>query len=327
MSLGKRLTSKEQGKIDALKKEGYSNRQIAKKIKRSAGVVDNYIRLGDRYGLRRKTGRKSSIGQVMKKRIINLASVKQMSSSQIKDELQLEQSSRTIRRVLSNSPTLVFKKYQTKPPLTDTHRTARLTFAKESIMKRVDWTKIIWSDEKKFNLDGPDGIKHYWHDLRNEPKYLSKRAFGGGSLMVWGAFVGNQLLDLVVCEHTMNSEKYIDMLNKSLLPFVKRGLKFMHDGATIHRSELTSNWLKEKGIGVIDWPAHSPDLNPMENLWGILTRAVYSNGRQFKNKNDLKEEVIKQWSLISTRTLSNLVKSMSERIVEVLSNKGGNTKY
>ena len=44
---------------------------------------------------------------------------------------------------------------------------------------------VIFTDEKKFNLDGPDGFKYYWHDLRPEPEWFSKRAFGGGSLMVW----------------------------------------------------------------------------------------------------------------------------------------------
>jgi transposase len=46
MSIGKRLQEREQGKIDALKAEGYSNREIAKKIKRSANVVNNYLKLG-----------------------------------------------------------------------------------------------------------------------------------------------------------------------------------------------------------------------------------------------------------------------------------------
>ena len=108
-----------------------------------------------------------------------------------------------------------------------------------------------------------DGIRYYCHDLRNEQKYLSKRAFGGGSLMVWGAFVGEKLFDLVVCEHTLDSYKYIDVLNKSLVPSMKRGLQFMHDGASVHRSIVTANWLEKKKIKVIEWPAHSPDLNQM----------------------------------------------------------------
>ena len=185
---------------------------------------------------------------VVKKGISYLATNKLMSSRQIKDELQLDLSTRTIRRVLSKNSTLIYKKFQTKHPLTEFHREARLSFAKECIRNRLDWSKIIWSDEKEFNLDGPDGIKYYWHDLRNNPKYLSKRAFGGGTLMVWGAFVGNQLINLGVSEHTMDSKEYIDMLEENLLPFVKRGLKFMHDGASIHQSEINRNWLKEKKV-------------------------------------------------------------------------------
>ena len=42
--------------------------------------------------------------------------------------------------------------------------------------------------KKKFNLDGPYGYRYYWHDLRKEKQYFSKRHFGGGSLMIWGAY-------------------------------------------------------------------------------------------------------------------------------------------
>lgn len=327
MSRGKQLTAKERGKIDAFKQEGYSNRQVAKKIKRSHSVVDNYLKLGDKYGIKKKTGRKSTITPLTKKRIFQLASEKLMSSGKIKAELQLKQTTRTVQRVLSTSPNHIYKKYATKPPLTESHRKARLSFAKESVQNRLDWSKIIWSDEKKFNLDGPDGIRYYWHDIRNEPTYLSKRAFGGGTLMVWGAFVGDQLLDLVVCQQTMDSSKYIKMLNESLVPHLRPGFKFMHDGASIHRSKATKKWLQENDIETIDWPAHSPDLNPIENIWGILVRAVFESGRQFELKKDLEAEVMRQWSKISRETLSNLVNSMSDRIIEVIQQNGGSTQY
>ena len=200
-------------------------------------------------------------------------------------------------------------------------------FSQRSIRDLTDWSKIVWSDEKKFNLDGSDGIRYYWHDLGSEPYYMSRRAFGGGTLMVWGAFVGNKLLDLVIVDQTMDSAKYTDMINKSLRPFMKRGLTFMHDGASIHRSDETKNWLKDNKIPVLEWPAISPDLNPIENVWVMLTRAVFTNGRQFKTKKELKAEVLKQWSLIKPEQLTNLLKSMTERIVEVTANQGGNTKY
>jgi len=47
------------------------------------------------------------------------------------------------------------------------------------------------SDEKKLNLDGPDGFKFYWHDLWEEPKIFSKRQFGDGSVMIWAGVSSN----------------------------------------------------------------------------------------------------------------------------------------
>jgi transposase len=269
MSIGKRLQEVEQGKIDALKAEGYSNREIAKKIKRSANVVNNYLKLGKKYGLKGCRGRKSSVRPTLKKRIIHLACQELKSSTQIKDELQLSQSTRTIQRILRKSPTVIYKKFESKPALTEAQKEKRLSFAKKSIQDRVDWSEIIWSDENRFNLDGPDGIRYYWHDIRHEPKYLSRRNFGGGTLMIWGAFVGTKLFDLVIVDTTMNSTKYTEMLNKSLRPFIKRGWTFMQDGASIHRSKETQEWLKNNKIPVLEWPANSPDLNPIELVGNV----------------------------------------------------------
>ena len=70
--------------------------------------------------------------------------------------------------------------------------------------------------------------------------------------------------------------------------------------------------------------ACSPDLNPIENLWGIL-RKVYENGKQFQYTLDLKTRIREAWNKISIETIQNLVTSMSSRIFEVITNSGSNT--
>ena len=67
---------------------------------------------------------------------------------------------------------------------------------------------------------------------------------------------------------------------------------FQQDNAPCHRSKSTIDWLFEHEIEVLPWPALSPDLNPIEKLWGILTRKVYAGGRQFSTVDDLKRQIV-----------------------------------
>ena len=102
---------------------------------------------------------------------------------------------------------------------------------------------------------------------------------------------------------------------------------FMQDGESIHSAKNTKEWLQKRNISILEWPANSQDLNPIENLWGILVREVYSSGRQFSTKEELKDEILKQWDLITEDTLLSLVKSMPNRIVDIIQCYGKNTNY
>ena len=77
----------------------------------------------------------------------------------------------------------------------------------------------------------------------------------------------------------------------------------------------------------MDWPAKSPDLNPIENLWGILARRVYAHQRQFQNLIELHEFVLTAWDEISPEELENLVDSMQRRCLDCCFAKGDPTKY
>ncbi|TKR73972.1 hypothetical protein L596_021207 [Steinernema carpocapsae] len=82
------------------------------------------------------------------------------------------------------------------------------------------------------------------------------------------------------------------------------------DNASIHTSRSTKQWLDIKNIEVLDWPARSPDLNPIKNLWRILVRSVYANGNQYRTVEELKNAILKAWNEVPTEVLLNLARSM-----------------
>ncbi|CAD6185653.1 unnamed protein product [Caenorhabditis auriculariae] len=171
------------------------------------------------------------------------------------------------------------------------HKNERLQFARSNMA--TDWNKIIFSDEKKFNLDGPDGYAHYWRDLRKDPMYFSKRNFGGGSLMVWAAFCGNGTVALSFIGTRTNSQDYQQLLAQHLLPYLRRrrraNMIYQQDNASVHASNSTLAWFAAKNVVLLDWSACSPDLNPVENSWSVLVRRVYANAKQYTTVNDLKK--------------------------------------
>ena len=71
----------------------------------------------------------------------------------------------------------------------------------------------------------------------------------------------------------------------------------------------------------MDWPALSPDLNPIENLWGIVARQVYSQGKQYDSKVSFAGAIMKSWSEIDDQTVKSLIGSMKNRCIQVIAAK------
>ena len=101
---------------------------------------------------------------------------------------------------------------------------------------------------------------------------------------------------------------------------------FMQDNAPIHVSRSTRAWLQRKNVPLLDWPANSPDLNPMENLWGILVRRIYAENQQYHNVDELKKAIVAAWHTIDQEVLDNLL-SMDNRIFQVIRNNGDTIDY
>jgi len=149
--------------------------------------------------------------------------------------------------------------------------------------------------------------------------------------MVWGCISWYGKGELEGIETTLDSERYCEVLEGTLLPFAAETFgerwTLQHDGASVHRSKHTVGFLETKGVDVLPWPAKSPDLNIIENVWGMLARAVYKDGRQFKDREELGHVIVDCWEALGEDYIRNLYKSIPSRLLAVIEKCGGPTKY
>ena len=91
----------------------------------------------------------------------------------------------------------------------------------------------MFSDEKKFNLDGPDGYAFYWADDRLDEQYFSRGQNGGGRVVIWGAFSYHGTAQLAAIHQTMNADRYIEVLSNYMILFAEKtyeeGWIFQHE--------------------------------------------------------------------------------------------------
>lgn len=332
MGHGMQLTEFEQGQIDVCIEFGMSVKQTAIFLKRSRTVVSNYLKSPEHYGKRFGGGRPSKLSDRDLRQFFYTMTREPISAAQIVEDLKLPVDRSTISRQLNSSKKFKYVKMNKAPKLTKQHQERRVQWCEEKVdFGMACWSKIIFSDEKKWNLDGPDGLKSYWHCLGREKKTFFSRQNGGGSVMIWGAIWSDGKSDLAFLEGKQNSEAYCKTLEKFLLPagaeHFRGNYVFQQDNAPIHTSRMTKDFLHENNVALLDWPALSPDLNPIENVWGYLAQRVYKNGKQYSSKEELKRAILAEWQTMDKSYLTTLISSMKNRCIAVLKANGSTVKY
>ncbi len=146
------------------------------------------------------------------------------------------------------------------------------------------------------------------------------------SVMIWGAMSSTGVGPLCFLKTNVTAPVYQENLEHFKLPSADQLFKdadfiFQQDLAPAHTAKSTKSCLNYHGVGVLDWSANSPDLNPIENLWGIVKRKTRNK------RHELKATVKETWASIPPQQCHKLITSIPRRIEAVIKAKGAPTKY
>ena len=209
----------------------------------------------------------------------------------------------TIRRILKKKIRMKPYKPAILQSLTEAHKTQRLEFCRWILEQDEEIIhSIIWSDEKWFHLSQHPNKQNfrYW-SINNPYFFLDSKTQGGAKIMAFVLVVCGVVLPVIwhVDEEgnpvSVNSANYRKVIHEQVVPCLPQELLddgqlwWMQDGATAHTASASMNFLKEifgtkiisrtaSKFGGIEWPAHSPDLNPLDfSFWSQAQSEVYEH--------------------------------------------------
>ncbi len=227
----------------------------------------------------------------------------------------------------------VFRKRATKPLLNQRQRQKHLTWAVEKNNWTVaQWSKVLFSDESKFCISFGNQGPRVWRKSgeAQNPCCLKSSVKFPQSVMIWAAMSSAGVGPLCFLKSTVNAAIYQEILEHFMLPSADKlygdaDFIFQQDLAPAHTAKGTKSWFNDHGVTVLDWPANTPDLNPIENLWGIVKRKMRDT--RPNNADELKATVKETWASIPPQQCHKLITSMPRRIEAVIKAKGAPTKY
>ena len=208
------------------------------------------------------------------------------------------------------------------PGITPQNEKIRVDWAKKH--QNIHWHKIIFTDECSIWLN--QGKIRMWtrgeRPILNIPRHTPK-------VHIWGGISTRGATPVKVFRQNFNSEHYCNVLNEVLFQTAETlypdGWKLQEDNSSIHKSKLSCAFKETHRVRCIDWPPNSPDLNPIENLWGVLKHRIMVNAP--KTIEEVENMIYSHWETFEPEFLSKLTNSMRKRCNLVIASEGKKINY
>ena len=130
---------------------------------------------------------------------------------------------------------------------------------------------------------------------------------------------------------TLTGQRYIDSILDTQVRLYAGAVGdqfiLMDDNARPHRARVVQDYLERETIERMDWPARSPDINPIEHMWNELQVRISALQVQPRTIQELGVMLVQEWAAIPVRTVRNLLRSMRRRCQAVIDSHGSHTRY
>lgn len=159
------------------------------------------------------------------------------------------------------------------------------------------------------------------------PEYThSVLSSGRCAVSVWGAISKDGLGPLVRIDGRFNTSAYCDVIEQTLLPYVLDGpfpdgvYLLQHDRSPIHTARRVDELLEARGVRLLQWPPNGADLNPIENVWGLMKKRLASRNLGSATADALWEGISQEWETLRghPETVAALYESMPRRVAQVI---------
>ena len=212
-----------------------------------------------------------------------------------------------VQRILNDNG-YKYKKYKKRVRVNADTRKDRVEFAEEMQDKESDWGFIFFTDECSFWLNRSKPGKLWTQDAMDEE--VSGGAHGP-KVHCWGAISARGALDIELFEENLTAVHYVSILKKRLVSMQElypEGWIWQQDGSSVHRAEESFYYTYENMPQKLKFPSYSPDLSPIENVWGWLKGEV--NKDMPTSVETLKRCIRKHWNRITPAFLKPYFDSM-----------------
>lgn len=207
-----------------------------------------------------------------------------------------------------------------------TSRLKRIEFCSHMLAMKETFTDCIFADESTIQVDA--NVRRCYARKEDETSRFRPRAKHPAKVHIWGGISARGTTDLVLFPGStrMDSSMYCEILEASCLKFINRRYhgfaRLVHDNAPAHCSAYTRRWLQEKRIKTLDWPAESPDLNPIELVWGSMKEFIRK--QKVRTVDELESAAKTFWRSLTKEMCANYIKGIYWRMEKVLAADGGN---